>query len=646
MATQQCATLVLSLTAFFLCPSWLASAILRFAFVLPFLVDLGMADNVPRTLESFGVQVEHGQPVHPLPSNVALGLFNSDQLLDVASHADGRVQVYQNMGNGLFDLVGEKRLAGEVGKMEWRKARRLSEGILDIHSWADLHIIFTDGRNEVISHEQIVASRHLLTYTPNVPMTPSLDFREVWRSPSQRQPSTYMAIADIDVDGHEEIAYCFFPQFGDSNRFVVYECVGNDSFVVEWDTLLLGGFGPLAATDLDRNGQKEWAIINNGVKFLESEGQGRYQLYSSNIQWSSQGYITKGFQTDIDHDGIPEVYVQQANPSPPPGQPATTIYIAEFLSKDQTTMSFNIGTAQYYGYTFDMAVGQIDGTGMDEIIPAGGSFGVNEPVPIEYLWFNGITWRTRLIHTGLQSGSTAPTFVNLDADSTLELFIGAVGPIGHGSCYALDYVVDTNWTVLWADSSLRNTPLSVNAGILAAQFVVAGANTVDRGSLDTLYTDLHVYYPSGVKLGIWKRDSASVQNFHFLDIDNDGRTNLLAPVITGLTQNAHLAVYEYYGTTDVAEDGNETVPAFELSQNYPNPFNASTQIHYELPKDGVVHLVVCDILGREVSTLVNEQKPAGRYDIDFNTTGLASGVYFFRMQVGDFTSIKKMVLMK
>jgi hypothetical protein len=91
----------------------------------------------------------------------------------------------------------------------------------------------------------------------------------------------------------------------------------------------------------------------------------------------------------------------------------------------------------------------------------------------------------------------------------------------------------------------------------------------------------------------------------------------------------------------------KTLPSeYVVAQNYPNPFNPSTQIHFELPKDGVVHLVVYDILGREVSTLVNEQKPAGRYDIDFNTTGLTSGVYFYRMQVGDFTGIKKMVLLK
>jgi hypothetical protein len=85
---------------------------------------------------------------------------------------------------------------------------------------------------------------------------------------------------------------------------------------------------------------------------------------------------------------------------------------------------------------------------------------------------------------------------------------------------------------------------------------------------------------------------------------------------------------------------------FALRQNYPNPFNPSTTIHYEVPGLAVVQLVVYDILGREVTTLVDEMKTAGAYDINFNTIGLASGVYFYRMQAGDFVGTKKMVLMK
>lgn len=94
-----------------------------------------------------------------------------------------------------------------------------------------------------------------------------------------------------------------------------------------------------------------------------------------------------------------------------------------------------------------------------------------------------------------------------------------------------------------------------------------------------------------------------------------------------------------------------TVPTtYSLSQNYPNPFNPVTKINYDLPKDGKVKLVIFDILGREIKSLVNNEfKTAGRYTVEFNGTQFASGIYFYRIQVEDgkgYTAVKKMVLVK
>ena len=92
--------------------------------------------------------------------------------------------------------------------------------------------------------------------------------------------------------------------------------------------------------------------------------------------------------------------------------------------------------------------------------------------------------------------------------------------------------------------------------------------------------------------------------------------------------------------------GNETPANYQLSQNYPNPFNPVTKINYALPKSGLVSLKVYDILGKEVATLVSEVKNAGSYSVDFNGANLSSGVYFYKLSVGDFSSIKKMTLLK
>lgn len=89
-----------------------------------------------------------------------------------------------------------------------------------------------------------------------------------------------------------------------------------------------------------------------------------------------------------------------------------------------------------------------------------------------------------------------------------------------------------------------------------------------------------------------------------------------------------------------------TPSEFKLLQNYPNPFNPVTKIDYALPKAGFVKLVVFDILGREVATLVNDVKQAGIYSVDFNASSLSSGIYFYRLESNGLTDIKKMMLVK
>lgn len=92
--------------------------------------------------------------------------------------------------------------------------------------------------------------------------------------------------------------------------------------------------------------------------------------------------------------------------------------------------------------------------------------------------------------------------------------------------------------------------------------------------------------------------------------------------------------------------GSEIPTTYDLAQNFPNPFNPSTTIRFQIPQDGIVSLKIYDILGAEVATLVNEQKVAGKYEVNFNASTFASGVYIYKIQAGDFISSKKMILIK
>jgi len=98
--------------------------------------------------------------------------------------------------------------------------------------------------------------------------------------------------------------------------------------------------------------------------------------------------------------------------------------------------------------------------------------------------------------------------------------------------------------------------------------------------------------------------------------------------------------------SEIVEITNELPKEFLLSQNYPNPFNPTTKISWQSPVGSWQTLKIFDLLGNEVTTLVNEYSPAGEYEVEFDGTGLPSGVYFYQLKAGSFLQTKKMVLLK
>ncbi|MCW8818240.1 MAG: T9SS type A sorting domain-containing protein [Ignavibacteriaceae bacterium] len=94
------------------------------------------------------------------------------------------------------------------------------------------------------------------------------------------------------------------------------------------------------------------------------------------------------------------------------------------------------------------------------------------------------------------------------------------------------------------------------------------------------------------------------------------------------------------------ESSEPVVSGFNLEQNYPNPFNPSTKIKYTITQTSNVVIKVFDILGNDITTLVNEEKPAGNYEVDFKATDLASGIYLYKLITNEFSETKKMILLK
>jgi hypothetical protein len=130
-------------------------------------------------------------------------------------------------------------------------------------------------------------------------------------------------------------------------------------------------------------------------------------------------------------------------------------------------------------------------------------------------------------------------------------------------------------------------------------------------------------------------NDAQTQTFQF-DVIGDPQSIVFDPGNWILKNNTII--------TEV-EDINQPF-SYSLEQNYPNPFNPSTTIEYSIPQNGFVTIKVFSVLGKEVATLVNEQIMAGKHKINFDATGLNSGVYFYKVESGSFADTKKMILLK
>jgi ABC-type Fe3+ transport system substrate-binding protein len=116
---------------------------------------------------------------------------------------------------------------------------------------------------------------------------------------------------------------------------------------------------------------------------------------------------------------------------------------------------------------------------------------------------------------------------------------------------------------------------------------------------------------------------------------------LAADTLWGNTAKAVITLDETFTSVALVPEKSES-----LIQNYPNPFNTTTTIRYKVTEPGFVSLKVLDAMGTAVATLINEKKSQGDYSIDWNASGLTSGIYFCRLQTGKFTDTKKLVLQK
>lgn len=216
---------------------------------------------------------------------------------------------------------------------------------------------------------------------------------------------------------------------------------------------------------------------------------------------------------------------------------------------------------------------------------------------------------------------SAPVRVNDDASTNAWQWFGTMSVAPNGR-------ID----VIWLDT--RDSASTYRSSLYYSFSTNGGVTWSSNQRLSNSF-DPHLGWPQQNKMG----------DYFDMVSDNDG-----ANVAWAGTFNGEQDVY--YGRisfpTAVADRNQRSPGTFSLSQNYPNPFNPTTTIAFSIPA-GTQHAVslrVYDVLGREVATLVNDVKAPGRYEVTWDATGHASGVYYYRVQAGEFVAMRKMILLQ
>lgn len=237
------------------------------------------------------------------------------------------------------------------------------------------------------------------------------------------------------------------------------------------------------------------------------------------------------------------------------------------------------------------------------------------------------------------------------------LFIGAPGSnneqgVQTGSVYFYNQEND-DW-VLATELTDENASANDHFGIAIAQNTVSGlfigANRSGTENEGKIYGYDYRFLNSEIEAFDFTGNSNASSNQYY---GSRIATSSLADIIVSSPYNAvdgkeNVGSVQFYNTpiTPNEDEPLGEIIEYKLDQNYPNPFNPSTTINYQVKEAGLVKLTVFNLLGQVVQTLVNEQKVNGAYSATFDASALSSGFYFYRLEVNDFSSTKRMMLIK
>ncbi|MBK7979950.1 MAG: T9SS type A sorting domain-containing protein [Ignavibacteriae bacterium] len=383
----------------------------------------------------------------------------------------------------------------------------------------------------------------------------------------------------------------------------------------------------LTIEDIDNDGKNELICgVRSGDRgreiFVVSatgalSGFGSFKI-EFNYQESFEGSLYSVTTGDLDNDGKKEIYAAVwANMT-------LRIFECNGDSQYELVTSLDSMSTTDYGAVDGLRVADANNDGVNELYWAGtesdntmfmitGINDVSQITPADIKPFYHIP-------TVADGGLKSMYIADPDKDNKIDLMIGGER---NGQIFDLEYngtgdpADSSSWTLNVLFDIWQESGLSPNDTVVLTPRMFYG---MPAGDMDKDGKSEYVFTNYSADFSVWPEDK------YLWVIESD--------VAVGIENPKNIISNNY-----------------SLDQNYPNPFNPNTIISYTIPFNGStnnsnVKLVVYDVLGKEISTLVNEQKPAGNYEVNFNAIDLPSGIYFYKLQVGNFSEIKKMTLLK
>jgi hypothetical protein len=472
---------------------------------------------------------------------------------------------------------------------------------------------------------------------------------------NERHGASSIFFADIDTDNDKDLYWGDL--FGQSIYFIKntgtaqnFNWNAIDTFSPPPNPYISGGFNMPGIYDIDNDNRKDFFIgVLIGSKprdnfvYYRNQGPLNNPLFTKItdnfipcVDVGSFSYPTFG---DIDNDGDKDLFIG--------GDHSVAFFrnTGTNTAPAYTLVTDSLALNTPFNFNFSVAIGDLDGDGKKDLV-----IGWYASARLRFFKNTGtlanpvFTYQSSQLDTMNLSQSSAPCLADLDNDGDLDLLAG-------NSSGRLTYYRNNGNVSSFNYQYITNNYSNIFVGNDAAPSLGDLDNDNDLDLLVGNRNGFIFYYRND--------GSVSSPNFTFVsnnflginvyqnavpcivDINGDSDKDL----ILGNTKGG-LYYYENRDVFGIQQIGSAGPESFSLEQNYPNPFNPVTHFLFRVADFGSVNLAVFDILGREVTTLVNERLNPGIYKAEWNASAYPSGVYFYKLTSGSFTQSKKMVLVK